>query len=84
MKFDIELLSKGQADCFLVFLENDEGDECSILIDGDYGEKRRPVLENIIGRISKLKRLDCIVVTHIDEDHLGGIFSLFENELVSL
>lgn len=79
MKFSIELLSKGQADCFLLLFENDNGDECSILVDGNCEGKN----DKVIDRISRLKKLDCIVVTHIDNDHIGGILSLFgrdENE----
>ena len=80
MKFDIEILSNGQADCFLVLLENDKGDECSILIDGNCEGTKSEALGKVVDRISKLKKLDCIVVTHIDNDHIGGILSLFERD----
>ncbi|MCB2354372.1 MBL fold metallo-hydrolase [Clostridium estertheticum] len=80
MKFDIELLNKGQADCFLVLLENDRGDECNILIDGNCQGIKSDSLDKVVERISKLKKLDCIVVTHIDNDHIGGVLSLFERD----
>ncbi|WBW98848.1 ComEC/Rec2 family competence protein [Oceanirhabdus sp. W0125-5] len=78
MKFEIELLSKGQADCFLVMIANDQGDECNILIDGNREGKKSDSFKKIVERIAKLEKLDCIVVTHIDNDHLGGILSLFD------
>lgn len=80
MKFDIEILSKGQADCFLILLENNRGDECSILIDGNCEGSKSDTLDRVVERISKLKKLDCIIVTHVDNDHIGGILSLFERD----
>lgn len=87
MKFSIELLSEGQADCFLLLFENDNGDECSILIDGNCEKTENISSSKLLKRISELKKLDFIVVTHVDDDHLGGILSLFqrnEDEIPSI
>lgn len=78
MEFIVENLSCGQADCFLISLENELGDTCTILVDGNRQGKKSRSLENIIARIEKLDKLDYIIVTHVDNDHLGGILSLFQ------
>lgn len=84
MKFEIESLSQGQADCFLILLENDLGDECNILIDGNCEGKNNQSFHVLVERIAKLKKLDFIVVTHIDNDHIGGILSLFGRDKDSI
>lgn len=77
MKFEVENLSCGQADCFLINIENYLGDTCTILVDGNRQGKAN-LLNTIVPRISNMEKLDYIVVTHVDNDHLGGILSLFQ------
>lgn len=77
-KFLIENLSYGQADCFLIMLENEQGDTCTILVDGNREEDMDQTDNEVIERVKALEKLDFIVVTHCDNDHLGGILKLFE------
>lgn len=78
--FEIENLSNGQADSFLIRIENKNGDDCYILVDGNREGIGSEGLTNTIGKISKLKRLDYVIITHVDNDHLGGILSLFDSD----
>lgn len=78
IKFVIENLSVGQADCFLITLENSLKDTCTILVDGNCEKDNVRRRSGLIERISELEKLDYIVVTHCDNDHLGGILELFD------
>lgn len=80
MKFTIENLSSGQADCFLINLENDLYDKCTILVDGNREGSKTVSFMAMVNRIASLEKLDYIVITHVDNDHLGGILSLFKKE----
>lgn len=77
VKFEIENLSNGQADSFIIRIEDKNGDDCYILVDGNREGIKSEGVNNTIVKISKLKRLDYIIITHVDNDHLGGILSLF-------
>lgn len=77
MKFEVENLSSGQADCFFIHMENDRKDTCTILVDGNR-QGQIKAMSTIVAKIARLEKLDYIVVTHVDNDHLGGILSLFQ------
>ena len=80
MIFTIENLSCGQADCFLIYLENDLYDKCTILVDGNREGSKTVAFRTMVNKNASLESLDYIVVTHVDNDHLGGILSLFKKE----
>ena len=76
MIFKIKNLSDNQADCFIIILEHKDR-KISILVDGNReGMKSCQMLHE---EISKLEQLDYIVVSHIDNDHLGGILKYLES-----
>lgn len=77
-KFLIKNLSCGQADCFLIMLENEQGDASTILVDGNREEDMDQTDNEVIDCVKELERLDFIIVTHCDNDHLGGVLKLFE------
>lgn len=75
MRVNIKNLSINQADSFLIMLEH-EGRKINILLDGN-----RESIANekiLFDEITKLDQLDYIVITHIDNDHLGGIVKMLE------
>lgn len=80
VQFKIKNLSLGQADCYLILFENIQGDSCNILIDGNREGKSSASFLNMKKEIEKLNKLDYIIVTHIDNDHIGGILSLFQED----
>lgn len=73
---EITMLPAGEGDCIVVYFEDQN---YRILIDGGvsstYEENLRPYLQ----KLSSLEqKIDLIVVTHIDHDHLGGIIRLLK------
>jgi len=80
VQFKIKNLSLGQADCYLILFENIKGDGCNILVDGNREGKSSASFLNMKKEIEKLNKLDYIIVTHIDDDHIGGILSLFQED----
>lgn len=78
MSFTVLNLSENQADCFLIILENSAKEQITILVDGnkeysDY-QKVQKTIDNTC------KKLDFIVVSHVDDDHLGGIIKMLEDD----
>lgn len=69
-------------DCFFIEIEND-ADRCIIMVDGRKGDGES--FNEIREMILEYKRIDYLIVTHIDNDHIKGIlkvFSLPETDLV--
>lgn len=74
---EITMLPAGEGDCIIVYFEDQN---YRILIDGGisttYDEYLRPYLQ----RLSSLgQRINLMVVTHIDRDHIEGIIRLLED-----
>ncbi|MCD0477463.1 MBL fold metallo-hydrolase [Chryseobacterium sp. LC2016-29] len=75
----IKFLQAGNGDSFLIsFLENDK--PRNILIDGGIGDSyksttnKKGELHNVIENIRKDEQfIDLLVLTHFDDDHIGGI-----------
>ena len=80
MGIEFEFLKAGNGDCILISTDN-----TSILIDGGLSYTYSRELEK---RFKKLKDnekfLDLVVLTHYDNDHIGGILKLLENEKKSI
>lgn len=75
MKVIIRNLSVEQADSFLIMLENNNS-KISILLDGNCENMANERI--LLCEVYDLDQLDYIVVTHIDNDHLGGILKVLE------
>ena len=52
-------------------------DKTNILIDGGYGITYEEEIQPVIG---KLKKLDLVVLTHIDADHICGLIEMVESD----
>lgn len=88
IEFFIEMVTSGKGDCYIINIKNDDK-IVRILVDG--GSERK---ENHIDLYQNLKdviinntntfynKVNGIVVTHIDDDHLGGILKLLNDEKV--
>lgn len=75
MKVIVKNLSVEQADSFLIILENNNS-KISILLDGNRESMANK--SNLLKAVYYLDQLDYIVITHIDNDHLGGILKMLE------
>lgn len=74
------MLKAEHGDCFLISLETIAGTVMNILVDGGTRRTYRAELKGtLLDIIKKGETLDIIIVTHIDDDHISGIISLFED-----
>ena len=71
-------LSENQADCFLIILENVAKEQITILVDGNKENSDYQKVQELI--YTNYKKLDFIVVSHVDDDHLGGIIKMLEDD----
>lgn len=75
----VDMLAAEEGDCFLIMAEKEK---INILIDGGTAKTYYRVLKPKLQELNRLgKCIDLLVVTHIDDDHIGGILELLkENE----
>lgn len=90
MIFSLEALRALHGDCLLLHF-GEPGDPKSVLIDGGpmpvYGETLKPRLLKLREQLIALKRIDesdalplaLAMVSHIDDDHIGGLLALAED-----
>lgn len=76
MSFTVRNLSKNQADCFLITLENRDKEKITILVDGNRARDGCEEVKELLDKENK--KLDFIAVSHVDDDHLGGIIELLK------
>lgn len=76
----INMLKAEHGDCFLISVETITGEVMNVLVDGGTRHTYRTELKGVLlDIIKKGETLDIIIVTHIDDDHISGIISLFED-----
>lgn len=76
----IKVLPAGCGDCILISF-GEQKDIKNILIDGGAGTVYDDVLRNEIVKIrSEKQKIDLLIVTHTDTDHIGGIIKFIEDE----
>jgi len=74
----LTVFPSGKGDCLL--LEGDAGGR--ILVDGGVPASYRLSVSPALGALrAKKKELDLVYVSHIDEDHIGGVLELFDEEV---
>lgn len=75
-EIEIEVLPANEGDCILITIEKED---IHILIDGGTAETYRNYLKTrLIQLKNEGKVIDLLIVTHIDNDHIGGIIELFK------
>ena len=89
IKIDIKVLQAGYGDCIFISLIGDT-DEFNILIDGglratynNVYNRRNPVgpLKALICELKEQQRkIDLLILTHVDDDHILGIKEWFEHD----
>jgi beta-lactamase superfamily II metal-dependent hydrolase len=73
-EFNIYNIGEGLGDCFFIEIK-DNDKECIIMVDG-----RNSNIKDISGEIEKFDKIDYLVVTHIDADHIAGLLKIIENK----
>jgi glyoxylase-like metal-dependent hydrolase (beta-lactamase superfamily II) len=85
MSFIVKVLKAAHGDCIFIQGVFDDGKHKNILIDGGpskvykylkYEGELYKELENIRG---KNQVVDLLILTHVDDDHIGGLLSAFKN-----
>ena len=75
-KIEVEVLPANEGECILVTIEKED---IHILIDGGTSETYRRFLKSRLVQLKKAgKNIDLLIVTHIDNDHIGGIIELLK------
>ena len=71
---DIEMLQALHGDAFILHCQkgNNKG---NLVVDGGPNRNSR----NIVRQLDALGVIDLMVLTHYDDDHIGGIFSYIDN-----
>lgn len=73
----IKVLPAFNGDCILISFFDGEGKKRNILVDGGPPATYRRILKSIYNEIEN--DIDLLIITHIDDDHIGGIIKLFED-----
>lgn len=79
MIFKIELLPARYGDCIWITYGT-LGNMRQILIDGGTRGTRSEIIEKIVSLPKEERKLELLVVTHIDQDHLQGIQAFLEQD----
>lgn len=73
---NIKVLPAHNGDCLLISF-NDGDTIRNILIDGGVGRTSLPLLKELKAIQTQGQFIDLLIVTHIDDDHIGGIVNIF-------
>lgn len=93
MAVNIEVLKAAYGDCIFVTIK-DKDAEYTIMIDGGtpstYAFKNKkerteagPLKTKIIELKEQDKTIDLLIITHVDNDHIGGVIRWFEEDMPS-
>lgn len=81
MTLETKILKAGNGDAILIkFKEDNEQKFHNILVDGGSKMAYETNLKvELLALIEKGESLDLLIITHIDQDHIGGIINLFDD-----
>lgn len=86
MAINIKFLQGYNGDCILISFKNTTNSIKNILIDGGTGNtyakrlKAGELKKEVLSLIEKNQVIDLLVITHIDDDHIGGVLKMFEDK----
>ena len=75
----IKMLPAYDGDCLLLLLPQPAGPTRHILIDSGPGRTYRQLAQEIQKLRDDKQVIDLLIITHIDDDHIGGILKMFED-----
>lgn len=80
----VKVLPANCGDCIIVSFDDGDGATKNILIDGGSGSVYDDILKDeIIAIKKKQEKIDLLIVTHIDDDHIGGIIKFIEDNTLN-
>lgn len=80
METKIHFLKASHGDSFIIEDWDQDNNPTIIIIDGGLPDTYRRYINPII---SKYKKINLLVLTHTDDDHIKGLISFFQSELYS-
>lgn len=80
MKFEIDMLSVGNADAITIRYWGDDNQEVVILIDAGKREHGARIIRHIRNNTEQ-KKINLAICTHSDNDHIGGFKYLLDQEI---
>lgn len=81
MKLEIKMLEAFHGDCFMISLEDET--VRNIVVDGGISKTYiRNLCFEIKSIIEKKQDIDLMFITHVDDDHIGGIITFFEDDQI--
>lgn len=78
--FKIYSIGEGLGDCFLILLGDEAGTNITILVDGRDGSNIDTICNDISNKLGDCKKIDYLVVTHMDQDHIKGAILLMKTK----
>jgi len=76
----IKVLPANCGDCIIISFDDGDGVK-NILVDGGAGTVYDDILKNEIKKIKRVgQKIDLLIVTHTDTDHIGGIIKFIEDD----
>lgn len=78
-KTELNILPAYNGDSILIMTYDEKGNEFIILIDGGTPSTFEYSLKK---HLKTLTRIDLLVLTHIDNDHIGGLINFFNNSII--
>ena len=86
MKYEIEMIDVKAADAFLIHYVEDNGKSHIIMVDSGNYEDSEKIIRHIRAYYDKVVidgwsgyLIDCAIVTHPDDDHIGGYVHMLED-----
>lgn len=76
---EFALLPAYHGDCILVKTIDNDNNEFIILIDGGTAQTFKYFLKR---ELEQIQKIDLLILTHIDSDHIAGLISFFKSSLV--
>ena len=70
--FEVTFMDAGKADCILINI-----DDKSIMIDTGLNKTKYEVVSKLEDK--KIEKLDYLILTHMDKDHIGGVDAILDN-----
>jgi beta-lactamase superfamily II metal-dependent hydrolase len=78
MKTTVNILPASDGDCILIHTFDNAKQPFIILIDGGRGKTFKNTLKKAI---QEYEKIDLVILTHIHNDHIGGLLKLFKSSL---
>lgn len=75
----VKFLPAFNGDSIIVSFKDPDGENRNILIDGGTPRTYQRILKSELENIAEQECVDLLIITHIDDDHIGGIKELYED-----